>query len=159
MSNHPHKTSIPHLADLPDYIGQQLGVSNWVTITQTDINTFAKLTGDEQFIHVDPERAARESPFKTTIAHGFMVLSFASRFCYETLEIQDVVMGVNYGLDKLRFTSPTPVNGRVRGRITLLSVEDQPPGVKYKLSIVFELEGQEKPVCVAEWLAMVYTKG
>lgn len=156
MTNQPYRTTIPHLADLPEYTGKELGLSDWVTITQADIDTFAKLTGDEQFIHVDPERAARESPFRTTIAHGFMVLSFASKFSYETLEIQDVAMGVNYGLDKLRFTSPTPVNGRVRGRTTLLSVEDQPPGVKYKLGIVFELEGQEKPVCVAEWLAMVY---
>lgn len=156
MINEAYKTVVPHLADLHKYIGQELGLSDWMTITQEDINTFAKLTGDEQWIHVDPARAARESPFKTTVAHGFMVLSYASKFSYETLEIEDVGMGLNYGLDKLRFTSPTPVGSRVRGRISLLEVEDKPPGVKYKISIVFECEGQEKPVCVAEWLAMAY---
>lgn len=159
MTNEAYKTVIPHLADLPEYVGQELGLSDWTTITQEDIDAFAKLTGDEQWIHVDPVRAAKESPYGTTIAHGFMILSFASKFSYETLEIEDLSMGVNYGLDKLRFTSPTPVGSRVRGRISLLEVETKPPGVKYKLSIVFECEGQEKPVCVAEWLAMVYTEG
>ena len=85
-----------------------------------------------------------------------MILSYASKFAYETLVIQDVSMGLNYGLDRLRFTSPTPVNSRVRGRLTLLEVEDKPPGVKYKVSITFEIEGQEKPACVAEWLAVGY---
>ncbi len=152
-----YQTIIPHLADLPRYVGKELGVSDWLTITQKDITAFARLTGDEQWIHVDPERAALESPFKSTIAHGFMVLSYAAKFSYETLRIEDVTMGVNYGLDKLRFTSPTPVNSQVRGRISLLEVAEQPPGVKYKLGIVFERKGQEKPVCVAEWLAMAYT--
>ena len=156
MTREPYKTTIPHLADLPRYIGRELGLSDWVTITQEDINAFAKLTGDEQWIHVDPARAARESPFKCTVAHGFMILSYASKFSYETLEIGDVGMGLNYGLDKLRFTSPTPVGSRIRGRVTLLKVEEKPPGVKYKLGIVFEREGQEKPVCVAEWLAVGY---
>lgn len=156
MSDTPYKTTVPRLADLKDHVGKELGVSNWVTITQEDINAFARLTHDEQWIHVDPERAARESPYGTTIAHGFMVLSLASKFAYETLEFEDVSMGVNYGLDRLRFTSATPVNSRVRGRLTLLEVEDKPPGVKYKVSIVFEIEGQEKPACVAEWLAMAY---
>jgi acyl dehydratase len=150
------KTTLPHLAQLKDHVGKELGISNWVTIRQEDINAFARLTHDEQWIHVDPARAARESPYGTTIAHGFMVLSFAPKFAYETLEIEDVTMGVNYGLDRLRFTSPTPVNSRIRGRLTLLEVKDQPPGVKYKISIVFEIEGQEKPACVAEWLAMAY---
>lgn len=156
MQNTPYKTTISHLCDLHKYIGQEVGISDWVDISQKDITAFARLTHDEQWIHVDPERAARESPFKTTVAHGFMILSYASRFAYETLEIKDVSMGLNYGLDRLRFTSPTPVNSRVRGRLTLLEVEDKPPGVKYKVSIVFEIEGQEKPACVAEWLAVGY---
>ncbi len=156
MTTQPYKTTIPHLAGLHKYVGQELGLTNWMTITQEDINTFAKLTGDEQWIHVDPARAAKASPFGTTVAHGFMILSYASKFSYETLEIGDVGMGLNYGLDKLRFTSPTPVGSRVRGRMSLLEVEEKPPGVKYKISIVFECEGQEKPVCVAEWLAMAY---
>jgi acyl dehydratase len=156
MTNEAYKTVIPHLSDLHKYVGKELGLSGWMAITQEDINVFAKLTGDEQWIHVDPVRAAKESPYGTTIAHGFMILSYASKFSYETLEIGDVEMGLNYGLDKLRFTSPTPVGSRVRGRISLIEVEDKPPGLKYKISIVFECEGQEKPVCVAEWLAMAY---
>ena len=156
MTDEAYKTVIPHLADLHNYVGKELGLSDWMTITQNDIDVFAKLTGDEQWIHVDPVRAARESPFGTTVAHGFMILSYASKFSYETLEIGDVAMGLNYGLDKLRFTSPTPVGSRVRGRVSLLEVEEKPPGVKYKINIVFEREGQEKPVCVAEWLAMAY---
>ena len=156
MTDEAYKTVIPHLADLHNYVGKELGLSDWMTITQNDIDVFAKLTGDEQWIHVDPVRTARESPFGTTVAHGFMILSYASKFSYETLEIGDVAMGLNYGLDKLRFTSPTPVGSRVRGRVSLLEVEEKPPGVKYKINIVFEREGQEKPVCVAEWLAMAY---
>jgi acyl dehydratase len=156
MPNQAYKTTLAHLADLPDYIGKELGISSWITITQEDINTFAKLTFDEQWIHVDPERAARESPFKSTIAHGFMILSYASRFGFETIDIQDMTMGLNYGLDKLRFISPTPVNSRVRGRVTLLDVEEKAPGLKYKIGITFEMEGSDKPVCVAEWLAVGY---
>ncbi len=156
MQNTPYKTTIPSLSDLHKYVGQEVGISDWIDITQEDITAFARLTHDEQWIHVDPERAARESPFKTTVAHGFMILSYASKFAYETLEIQDVSMGLNYGLDRLRFTSPTPVNSRVRGRLTLLEVEEKSPGLKYKVSIVFEIEGQEKPACVAVWLAVGY---
>lgn len=156
MRDSAYQTTIPQLADLPKYLGQELGVTEWLTITQEDITDFAKLTGDEQWIHVDPARAAKESPFRTTIAHGFMVLSYAAKFSYECLRIEDVTMGVNYGLDKLRFTSPTPVNSEIRARISLLEVEAKPPGVKYKLNIIFERKGQEKPVCVAEWLAMAY---
>lgn len=156
MTNLAYQTTVSRLAELPQYIGRELGLSEWVTITQEDIDAFARLTGDEQWIHVNPERVAQESPYKTTIAHGFMVLAYAAKFSYEALAISDVKLGVNYGLDKLRFVSPTPVNSRIRGRISLLEVEAKPPGVKYKMSIVFEIEGQEKPACVAEWLAMAY---
>lgn len=156
MTEKAYQTVVPRLADLHQFVGRELGISEWVTITQEDINTFARLTGDEQWIHVDPERAARESPYQTTIAHGFFVLSFAAKFSYEVLSIADVRLGVNYGLDRLRFVSATPVNSRVRGRITLLEVTSQPPGLKYKMHVVFEVEGQEKPACVAEWLAMAY---
>lgn len=156
MTNQPYRTTVPQLADLPKYVGKELGLSEWMTITQKDIDAFARLTGDEQWIHVDPVRAAQESQYKTTVAHGFMVLAYAAKFSYEALAIADVKMGVNYGLDKLRFVSPTPVNSRIRGRISLLEVEAKPPGVKYKMNIVFEIEGQEKPACVAEWLAVAY---
>ncbi len=158
MTHQAYRTVIARLTDLPRYVGRELGLTEWHTITQEDITAFAKLTGDEQWIHVDPQRAARESPYGTTIAHGFMVLAYAAKFSYACLEIEDVAMGVNYGLDKLRFTSPTPVNSRIRGRISLLEVAEKPPGVKYKLAIIFEREGQDKPVCVAEWLAMAYAK-
>jgi len=117
---------------------------------------FAKVTEDEQWIHIDKDKSKKYSPYKTTIAHGFMILSLASRFSYDTLTIESVKMGVNYGLDRVRFTSATPSGGKVRGRVSLLEFEIKTGGAKYKLGITVELEGQEKPVCVAETLAIAY---
>ncbi|MEM9078969.1 MAG: MaoC family dehydratase, partial [Bacteroidota bacterium] len=117
-----------------------------------------KITDDEQWIHVDVERSKKESPYKTPIAHGFLVLSLASSFCYQAYKVDDVGMGVNYGLDKVRFMNATPVNARLRGRTSLMTYEEIEGGAKYKVKVVFEIEGQEKPACVAEFLAMAYTK-
>ena len=153
-----YKTNFKHLAELEAKVGQELGVSPWMKITQEKINQFAEATNDSQWIHVDPERSAKESPYKTTIAHGFLVLSLASYFTYETFSCEDVGMGVNYGLDKVRFMNATPVNADIRGKVSLMSFESIPGGAKYKVKIVFELKGVEKPACVAEFLAIAYTK-
>jgi len=156
-TNTPHSTQLAHLADLKNYIGKELGLTKWVTITQEDINQFAKLTDDEQWIHVDVEKSKKYSPYKNTVAHGFMILSFASKFSYECYSIKDVTFGVNYGLNKVRFMSPTPSGARFRGRISLLDYQEIQGGARYILKVIFELEGVEKPACVAEFVAQAYT--
>lgn len=142
-------------SDLHALIGTEVGVSSWIEIDQARIDAFADITNDHQFIHVNPELAA-QTPFGTTIAHGFLTLSLASGMSYEAVPALDgVVMGVNYGFDKLRFLAPVPVNSRVRGRFKLMSVEDKGGGrwlVKHELTV--EIEGGEKPALIAEWLAM-----
>ncbi|MCR9287895.1 MAG: MaoC family dehydratase [Bacteroidetes bacterium] len=158
MTNEIYETRFKNLSDMKDHIGKELGVSDWITITQDRIDTFANATEDHQWIHVDPERSAKESPYKTTIAHGFLVLSLASHFCYNTYKVDDVGMGVNYGLDKVRFPNATPVNAKLRGRVSLMNYSDIPGGAKYTVKVVFELEGQEKPACVAEFVALAYMK-
>lgn len=142
-------------SDLHALIGTEVGVSSWIEIDQARIDAFADITNDHQFIHVNPELAA-QTPFGTTIAHGFLTLSLASGMSYEAVPPLDgVVMGVNYGFDKLRFLAPVPVNSKVRGRFKLMSVEDKGGGrwlVKHELTV--EIEGGEKPALIAEWLAM-----
>mgnify|MGYP003114891567 CR=1 FL=1 len=152
-----YSTEIAHLSDLTDYIGKELGISNWMTITQEMINSFANTTGDKQWIHVDPEKSAAHSPYKTTVAHGFMVLSLTSKFCYETYKIHDVAMGVNYGLDKVRFMNATRVGSSIRTTVSLMDFTPFEGGGNYKLKIVFELKGEENPACVAEFLVQAYT--
>jgi len=151
-----YKTHFKNLEEMSKSVGKELGVSNWIEISQEKIDLFAKVTEDEQWIHIDKDKSEKHSPYKTTIAHGFMILSLASRFSYDTLTIESVKMGVNYGLDRVRFTSATPSGGMVRGRVSLLEYEMKTGGAKYKLGITVELKGQEKPVCVAETLAMAY---
>ncbi|MEL6925142.1 MAG: MaoC family dehydratase [Bacteroidota bacterium] len=156
-TNEAYTTRLQSVDELEKYIGKELGLSPWLTITQERIDTFARVTDDEQWIHTDPERAQRESPYKTTIAHGFLVLSLASRFSSETFSIAGIKMGVNYGLDRVRFMNATPVGARLRGRVSLMSFEQKKPGVvRYKMKVVFEIEGEEKPACVAEFIAMAY---
>ena len=151
-----YKTHFKNLEEMSKSVGKELGVSNWIEISQEKIDLFAKVTEDEQWIHIDKDKSKKHSPYKTTIAHGFMILSLASRFSYDTLTIESVKMGVNYGLDRVRFTSATPSGGKVRGRVSLLEFEIKTGGAKYKLGVTVELEGQEKPVCVAETLAIAY---
>ena len=121
------------------------------------IDSFAKTTEDTQWIHIDPEKSAKYSPYKKTVAHGFLVLSLASKFCFETLKIKDIAMGVNYGLDKVRFMNATPVGALLRARVSLMEFSPFEGGGKYKLKLVFELKGVEKPACVAEFIAQVYS--
>ena len=149
--------------DLPSLIGQEVGVSRWITVDQARIDAFARITEDEQFIHVDPE-AAKATPFGGTIAHGFLTLSLASAMSYDALAPLDgVVMGVNYGFDKLRFLAPVPAGSKVRGRFKLLSAEAKgaDDGVtrwllKHELTV--EIDGGDKPALIAEWLTMQVVK-
>ena len=156
MTDTAYKTTFDSLADMQEYVGKEIGLSDWLTVDQESVNTFAKLTKDEQWIHIDVERSTKYSPYKTTIAHGFFVLSFASHFAESCMAIKDVKMGVNYGLDRVRFTSATPVGAKIRGRISLLEYEIKDGGAKYKLKLVMELAGQEKPACIAEWIGVAY---
>ena len=141
--------------DIKARTGQELGVSDWIEVTQADINAFADATGDHQWIHVDPERA-KDTPFGGTIAHGYYTLSLAPRFSYEIYTIEGVAFALNYGLNRVRFISPVPVNSRVRMRAAIASVEDIPGGVQLANTLTFEREGGERPVCVAESLTRLY---
>ena len=142
-------------SDLPSLVGQEVGLSRWITVDQARIDAFARITEDEQFIHVDPERA-RTTPFGGTIAHGFLTLSLASAMSYDAVAPLDgMVMGVNYGFDKLRFLAPVPAGSNIRGRFKLLSAEDKGDGrwlLKHELTV--EIEGADKPALIAEWLSM-----
>ena len=134
-------------------IGQEVAVSDWITITQAQIQMFADATGDQQWIHTDPERAAK-GPFGAPIAHGFLTLSLLPQFFDGTFAIEGSKMGVNYGLNKVRFMAPVPVNSRLRARMTLQAAERiAPEGVQMTWLVTVEREGSEKPVCVAESLA------
>ncbi len=144
------------LEEVKGYVGQELGLSDWHEVTQQDIDTFAQVTGDDQFIHVDPERA-KETPFGGTIAHGYYTLSLAPRFSYAMFSFEGFAFGLNYGLNKVRFPAPLPVGSRVRMRAKLAAVDDIPGGAQITTDLTFELQGAEKPVCVAESLARLYT--
>ena len=147
--------TITGLDELKAAEGEELGTSDWHAVTQDDIDAFADVTGDHQWIHVDPDRA-KDTPFGGTIAHGYYTLSLAPRFSYELFEVQGFAFGMNYGLNKVRFPAPLPVGKRVRMRAELQSVEDVPGGLQLTSKLTFEVEGGEKPVCVAESLARVF---
>jgi acyl dehydratase len=144
------------LAELPACIGQEVAVSEWLTITQEQVNLFAQATGDHQWIHVDVEKA-RTGPFGTTIAHGFLTLSLIPKFFESTIRIADVGLGVNYGLNRVRFTAPVPVGSRVRARMKLLDCQPiENSGMQMTWQITVEREGSERPVCVAESISRRY---
>jgi len=151
---------MPKPSELQSLIGTEVGVSSWIEIDQARIDAFAEVTNDHQFIHVNPE-LARQTPFGTTIAHGFLTLSLASGMSYEAVApLEGVVMGVNYGFDKLRFLAPVPAGSNVRGRFKLLSAEDKGGGrwlLKHELTV--EIEGSDKPALIAEWLGMQMVGG
>jgi acyl dehydratase len=141
--------------ELKSYVGKELGVSDWHEVTQEDIDAFAEVTGDDQWIHVDPERA-KDTPFGGTIAHGYYTLSLLPKFSYEMFTVEGFAMGINYGANKIRFPAPMPVGGKVRVRIELTDVEEIPGGLQFTTVNTFERDGGDKPVCVAETLARVY---
>ena len=138
-----------------EYLGKELGVSDWEEVTQERIDAFAEVTGDDQWIHVDPERA-KDTPFGGTIAHGYFTLSLAPRFTYDMFTVEGINFAINYGLNRLRFPSPLPVGSKVRMRAKLVNLEDVPGGVQMTTELTFEREGGEKPVCVAESLTRMY---
>ena len=141
---------------LVDNVGRELGVSEWHQVTQERIDEFADATGDRQWIHVDRARAAIESPFKTTIAHGFLTLSLASSLIRSALQFDGARMAINYGLNRVRFMAPVPSGSRVRGRFALASIEETGGAVQAIWQVTIEREGLEKPCCVAEWLVRYY---
>ena len=137
-------------------VGQEVAVTDWITITQEQVNLFAQATGDLQWIHVDPERA-KAGPFGGPIAHGFLTLSLIPRFFDDGMRIEGARMGVNYGLNRVRFTAPVPVGSRLRARLLLQSTEAlSPDGIQMNWLVTVEREGSEKPVCVAESLVRNY---
>ena len=135
--------------EVKSHVGEELGVSDWHEVTQDDINAFADVTGDHQFIHVDVEKA-KETPFGGTIAHGYYTLSLAPRFSDQIFSFEGFAFGLNYGLNKVRFPAPLPVGGKVRMHAKVASVEPIQGGAQVALALTFEHEGSEKPGCVAE---------
>jgi len=148
---------IASLAELKALVGQEVAVSDWVQISQERVNQFAEATGDYQWIHLDVERCKRESPFGAPIAHGYLTLSLLPMLMQNSLRMSDVRMGVNYGLNKVRFPAPVPVGSKVRARITVVSVEDIEGGAQVTWLVSVEREGSDKPVCVAESISRRYT--
>jgi acyl dehydratase len=144
--------SFEHLADLRPLVGQEVGVSDWISVDQKRIDQFAEATGDHQWIHVDPVRAAA-GPFGATVAHGFLTLSLLPEMSASAFQVLDTRMGVNYGLNRVRFPAPVPSGSRLRGRFKLLSYEPIEGGAQLTVEVTMEREGSPKPVCVAESVA------
>ena len=145
-----------NLSDLRALVGQEVALSDWITVTQEQVNQFAQATGDHQWIHVDVERA-KAGPFGAPIAHGFLTLSLIPKLFESAMEIRNTGMGVNYGLNKVRFTAPVPVGSRLRGRMKLLACEPiDNNGMQMAWQVTVERQGSEKPVCIAETLARRY---
>jgi acyl dehydratase len=142
--------------DLKDRVGQEVIVSDWLEMTQQRIDQFADATGDRQWIHVDPERSRRESPFGAPIAHGFLTLSLLSRFLNESMRVTQSKMGVNYGFNRVRFTAPVPVGARIRARLKVKRVEELQGAVQVTWTVALEREGSDKPCLIAEWLTRRY---
>ena len=142
--------------DLKNYVGKELGVSDWVEVTQEKINLFADATGDHQWIHTDPEKAKQLSPYGTTIAHGYWTISLAPMLLAQILIIKGIKMAINYGINKLRFPNAVKVNSKVRMRAELVNVEEVTGGYQAVFKLTFEIEGEEKPACVAEVVYRYY---
>jgi acyl dehydratase len=141
-----------------EHVGEELAISDWVAISQETIAQFADATGDHQWIHLDAARAAKESPFKTTIAHGFLTLSLISALLRSAVNPIGLRMAINYGLNRVRFIAPVPSGSRVRGRFTVASVDAAGDSIQVTWSATIEREGVAKPVCVAEWIVRYYPR-
>jgi len=156
---------IPGIAGLKQRVGTEVAVSDWLSVSQERIDEFAEATDDRQWIHVDRARAAKESPYRTTVAHGFLTLSLLPHLLLQAIEMQGVRMGINYGLNRVRFTGPVPSGARVRAHFRLAALEDiaegrtnpaGSAGVQITWEVTLEREGEAKPVLVAEWLTRRY---
>jgi len=144
------------LGSLKTYVGREIGVTGWLRLTQKRIELFAEATEDRQWIHLDRERASTESPYATTIAHGFLTLSLVSYFVREAITIRGVRISVNYGLNRVRFPSPVRSDSKIRARIALLTLKELSDEVEVTFSITMENEDSDKPCCVAEWVVRYY---
>jgi acyl dehydratase len=143
---------------LKDFVGREIGVTDWLCIEQGRIEQFAQATEDRQWIHLDSVRASSESPYGSTIAHGFLTLSLTSRFLRETMQIQGGVrLVVNYGLNRVRFPAAVRVNSRIRGRVSLLDLRELPDSIEAAYKVTIEVEQSDKPCCVAEWIVRYYS--
>jgi acyl dehydratase len=148
---------IANLKELRELVGQEVATTDWFEVAQSRINQFADATGDHQWIHIDPERARSESPYGTTIAHGFLTLSLLSALMGQAIRIRERPrMGINYGLNRVRFPSAVPAGAEIRGRVVLQALEEIPGGWQATWNVTVECRGAEKPVCVAEWLVRYY---
>lgn len=147
---------ITDIAELKTLVGEHLGYSSWLTIDQARVQMFADATGDQQWIHTDPERAKAQSPFGGPIAHGYLTLSLGPVLLPEIYSVGGIVMGVNYGANKVRFMSPVPVGSKLRAGAKLLAVEDIAGGAQATIEVTFECEGAAKPSCVAEVIFRMY---
>jgi acyl dehydratase len=152
----PPMRVITGLDELRAAEGETLGTSDWHEVTQSAVDAFADVTGDHQWIHVDPERA-KDTPFGGTIAHGYFTLSLAPMLTAQAMRIEGFAFALNYGLNRVRFPAPLPVGSRVRASVRLAGIEDIPGGAQTRLELTFERDGGEKPVCVAETVARWYT--
>ena len=144
------------LAHLGGLVGQEVAVSDWLEITQERINAFADATGDHQWIHVDSARAKAETPFGTTIAHGFLTLSLLSTLLHDAVTVAGPRMTLNYGLNRVRFVSPVPAGSKIRARVTLAGIDDMGDSIQAAWSITIEREGGDKPAVIAEWIVRYY---
>jgi acyl dehydratase len=150
------------LESLKLHTGEELGVSDWLAVTQERVNAFSETTEDRQWVHIDPDRTKRESPYHATIAHGFLTLSLISHFMKQAVELRGLRMAINYGLNRVRFTSPVIVGTRIRARFTLQSLKDIAGGVEAIYNVAIESESAKneaaaKPCCVAEWVIRYYS--
>jgi acyl dehydratase len=146
------------IADIEASVGKHVGDSPWLTVTQKMIDDFAAVTRDVQWIHVDVERAKRESPFGAPVAHGFLTLSLLSTMMQSTVRTENVALSVNYGFEKVRFVSPVPVDSEIRASVTVGDVKRTAEGAQVTWNVEVQLRGQEKPALVAAWLGRIYTK-
>jgi len=144
------------LEELKGLVGQELAVTEWLEITQERINLYADATDDHQWIHVDPERARRESPYGATIAHGFLTLSLLPKIVSDAIQLSDLRMAVNYGSNRVRFPAAVRAGSRIRARIVLQSTRDVEGATDATFAVTVEIQDSEKPCCVAEWLARYY---
>ena len=144
-------------AELEAAVGKHLGYSDWLEISQDRIDRFADATGDHQWIHVDPERA-KQGPFGTTIAHGYLTQSLVNHFLPQIIEVRGISMGINYGADRLRFPAPVPVNSRIRGGAELLEVQEVKGTIQAKIRVTVEIQGSERPACVIDTISRYYPK-
>jgi acyl dehydratase len=152
------RVEIRDLQELRRQIGREVAVSDWLPVTQERIDLFAEASGDRQWIHLDPSRAAAESPFGGTVAHGFLTLSLLPRLAADTLVLPEAKLTVNYGLNRVRFPSPVRAGQRIRAHFSPAAIEDVPAGVQLTWRVTIEAEGSEKPACVAETVSRRYTR-